>query len=327
MSPHVTVVVLAYNAAGHIEAGVLDRVVESARRSASRAAVVLVDNASSDDTVPLMLARHPDVHVLRCLHNTLYCTGMNVGLQYAHHRFTSDYYVLVDHDYLVEKGYLDELVAFMETHPEAGTCQCLTHRLDSPAEVYSAGHRYDERGACWPITELPDVDADFVETRSSSIAASIFRGEALARTGLLDPVLRMYYESSDISFRLRAAGYRTYCHLRARASQEGHVHQGYRHHTWFYVWRNRPIFWAKHDAGMYDVVRRHYQQELERIACDQEALDFLRPEHEADETRRRAIVEGLWIGAATAQAVAAGEARPEVPLDGFEKGSAVLVAP
>lgn len=323
MTAHVSVIVLAYNAARHIRSGFLNRIVETSRIARSEVDIVLVDNASSDDTVPLVLSGYPDVHVLRCLYNSLYCTGMNIGLQYACHRFSSEYYVLVDHDYLVGENYLEELVAFMEAHPDAGTCQCLTHRLDSPTDIYSAGHRYDEHGACWPITELPDTREPYVETRSNSIAASIFRGEALARTGLLDPVLKMYYESSDISFRIRAAGYKTYCHLRARASQEGHVREGYRNHTWFYVWRNRPIFWAKHDSGALEVVRAHYEEELHKIHHHQETLEFLRQSDEPAETRRRAIVEGLRI----ADGIAAEKSHPEVSLDAFAKNSAVLLRP
>jgi GT2 family glycosyltransferase len=319
MSRQVTVVVLGYNSKTYLEAGLLDLLVERSRYQGDRAAVVFVDNASTDGTAELVRRQHPEVQVLRCLHNTLYCTGMNIGLQYAYRRFGSDYLVLVDHDYLVEEGYLEHLVNFMAHHPEAGTCQSLTRRIDEPSAVYSAGHRYDQDGACTPIDELPSTADDHVETVSSSIAASIFRSRALARVGLLDPIFRMYFESSDISFRLHAAGYRTYCHLRAIAYQEGHLHRGYRHHNWFYVWRNRPIFWAKHDRVMLERVRRHYQDLLGTIARAQDRVAYLEPEHEADETRRRAMVEGLRI----AEWIVANRPRPEVRLGDFSKTSAI----
>jgi GT2 family glycosyltransferase len=319
MSHRVAVVVLGYNAAAYLEAGYLQALVERSRCGGDQAAFVFVDNASTDGTPDLVRLQNPEVHVLRCLYNTLYCTGVNIGLQYAYHRFGSDYLVLVDHDYLVEEGYLEQLVSFMQEHPEAGTCQSLTRRSDNPSAVYSAGHRYDDHGACAPIDELPSAADDYVETVSSSIAASIFRSEALAKVGLLDPIFRMYFESSDISFRLRAAGYRTYCHLRAVAYQEGHLHRGYRHHNWFYVWRNRPIFWAKHDRAMLERVREHYQEILRSIENAQEQVAYLGPEHEPDETRRRAILEGLAI----ADWIVANRPRPEVRLRDFSKTSAI----
>jgi GT2 family glycosyltransferase len=319
MSPRVVVVVLGYNSAAYLEAGLLQHLVERSRYGGDRAAVVFVDNASTDGTPHLVQRHHPQVHVLRCLYNTLYCTGMNIGLQYAWRRFGSEYLVLVDHDYLVEEGYLEHLVAFMARHPDAGTCQSLTRRIDKPSAVYSAGHRYDQDGACTPVAELPSTGDDHIETVSSSIAASIFRSDALARVGLLDPIFRMYYESSDVSFRLRAAGYRTYCHLRATAYQEGHLHRGYQHHNWFYVWRNRPIFWAKHDRAMLGQVRRHYQEQLGTITRAQDRVPYLGPEHEADETRRRAMVEGLRI----ADWIVANRPRAEVRLGDFSKTSAI----
>lgn len=73
--------------------------------------VLLVDNASSDDSIPFVRANYPWVRVIRLTTNTGFAGGNNAGLPFAHARFV----VLLNNDTVADPHWLAELAAEMES--------------------------------------------------------------------------------------------------------------------------------------------------------------------------------------------------------------------
>ncbi|MCU0231269.1 MAG: glycosyltransferase family 2 protein [Acidobacteria bacterium] len=180
--------------------------------------VVVVDNASVDDTVAAVADRFPAATVLRNRENLGFAGGCNVGIQHA--LSAGDAFVLlVNPDTEAGPELVGRLVSFMQAHPRAGIVGPKTH---STHAMPDGGPRLLYKGA-WrralplrqsiPGIEGADAGDDDAPRRTDYVwgHAMMLRAEALRRIGLLDPDFFMYYEDLDLCRRMDAAGFEVWC--------------------------------------------------------------------------------------------------------------------
>jgi GT2 family glycosyltransferase len=84
---------------------------------AARLQIVVVDNASTDDSVARIKLAHPDVSVVHSSRNRGFAGGSNLAIKSMP---DVDYVALLNNDALVEPGWLKPLVEVLELHPDAG---------------------------------------------------------------------------------------------------------------------------------------------------------------------------------------------------------------
>ena len=84
-----------------------------------RLTVIVVDNASSDDSIARIHASYPEVAVLKNSVNQGYAEGNNVGIRYALGLYV-DYVVLLNNDTEVRTDFLSYLVAEAESDTAIG---------------------------------------------------------------------------------------------------------------------------------------------------------------------------------------------------------------
>ena len=82
------------------------------------AEVIVADNASSDGSVQMMKEEFPQVRLLEF--SAKY--GFTGGYNRAFDGLQADYYVLINSDIEVPRGWLEPLVEWMDSHPECGAC-------------------------------------------------------------------------------------------------------------------------------------------------------------------------------------------------------------
>jgi len=97
--------------------------------------IIVVDNASSDNSVASVKAKFPKVKVIETGKNLGFAGGNNVALR----NITSKYVLLLNPDTIVYPNTLETVLEFMEKHPEAGAATCRVELL-SGALDYSC-HR------------------------------------------------------------------------------------------------------------------------------------------------------------------------------------------
>lgn len=83
------------------------------------AEIVVADNASVDNSVAFLCEHYPMVRILTFEKNWGFAGGYNKALEMVE----ADYYVLLNSDVEVTEKWLQPLVAFMDSHPEAAACQ------------------------------------------------------------------------------------------------------------------------------------------------------------------------------------------------------------
>lgn len=169
--------------------------------------VIVVDNASSDDSVAVLQRDYPEVRTIALSENLGYSGGCNAGIREAR----GEIVVLLNNDIEAEPDWLAELVAALDRHPEAGfaASRMMIHtdrqRLNAAGDIYRRNGTPDSRGVC----EIygPPYDEETLVFGACGGAAA-YRTAMLDEIGLLDERFFMYCEDVDLSWRAQLAGYR-----------------------------------------------------------------------------------------------------------------------
>ena len=169
--------------------------------------VLVVDNASQDGTAELLAERYPTVRVVRAPRNLGFAGGAALGMQGA-----TGHVVLLNNDATFAPDAVEHLLAAFDGPGDervgAATARILLSGTD-PVLVNSTGNVLTSQGS--------GTDRDFrrpLGTESSDPdvfgfcgGAAALRREMLDEVGGFDPSLFLYYEDTDLSWRLRAAGW------------------------------------------------------------------------------------------------------------------------
>jgi GT2 family glycosyltransferase len=168
--------------------------------------VVLVDNASSDDSVALVRSTFPRVEVRALTANRGFAAGNNAGAAGA----TSKYLVFLNNDTRVAPGWLHEILAVAEATPAAGLFASRVVYLDRPEIIDSAGDGFLRCGGAFKIGHgRPAAGSPGSrEVFGACGAALVIRRDLFESLGGFDEDLFMVYEDVDLSYRARLAGSR-----------------------------------------------------------------------------------------------------------------------
>ena len=198
----VGVVIVNYNGGD----GLLLRSVESiVNQSLAARRIVVVDNASSDQSLAAVSATHPDVHIVRLADNVGFAAANNVGIDMLG---DCEFVALLNPDAVADPQWLEVLVAAAVIHPEVAAFASRIERDDGSGRLDSAGDVYHVYGTAWPGHQGQSLAAAPApeEVFGPSGAAAFYRREWLVRLGGFDEKFFCYFEDVDLNLRLRVAG-------------------------------------------------------------------------------------------------------------------------
>ena len=112
MSPDISVVIATMNARQLLEECLVSICEHSSELEYE---IIVVDNASNDDTLAMLSRKFPEVRVICNTENTRYATANNQGLAEA----DGKYILFLHNDTVLHGNSLQELFEFLETHEEA----------------------------------------------------------------------------------------------------------------------------------------------------------------------------------------------------------------
>ena len=179
--------------------------------------VVVADNGSTDDSIKWINNNFPDLRVLKLDRNYGFAEGYNIAIQKTRREFT----LLLNSDVEVTEGWWQPLLAFMESHPEAGACQPKIRSFSNPKlfeYAGAAGGFIDKLGYPYCRGRLFDsleedcgqYDGEPIEVAWASGAALMVRTEVYEKLGGLDPDFFAHMEEIDLCCRMINAGYKVY---------------------------------------------------------------------------------------------------------------------
>ncbi len=200
--------------------------------------VLVVDNASPDDTARRVAEDWPNADLVPMGGNRGYSAAVNAGTAAGR----GDVVVVLNNDVEADPDLLERLVAPLESEPQLGMTTPLLLR-PGREKVDGAGLVADTTLAAWPrLQGRPAADAgahDGVHAGPSG-AAGAFRREALEGVGGFDERIFLYGEDLDAVLRLRAAGWEAALAPGAVAVHVGGASTGRRSR-----WQRRQSGWGR----------------------------------------------------------------------------------
>lgn len=181
----------------------------------------VVDNASQDGSAVMVKELFPQALLIE--------NGENVGFSRANNQAIKEssgrYILLLNTDTFVTKGTIEQMVAFMDAHPETGaagcrlyfpngqlqlSCSsfptlftefCLATSLDKlfPSSPFFGRYRMNY----WDFNDVREVDVVLG-------AFMIIRRRVIEQVGLLDETFFMYSEEVDWCYRIKEGGWKIY---------------------------------------------------------------------------------------------------------------------
>jgi GT2 family glycosyltransferase len=256
--------------------------------------VLVVDNGSTDDSIPRLRQRFGDqITVVETGENLFYAGGNNVGIRWALAN-GADFVFILNNDTWVAPDAVSRLVETALTYPNVGILAPMIYFGHDRLRIWALGsqrHRWLPmprdmgRGEIDRGQYTTPFAVDYVTG-----CAMMARREVFDRIGLFDPGYRMYYEDADLCARARQAGFDLLVEPRAKVWHLVSVSAGHQAAVSRYQkTRYRVRFYRQHPHGPLPWLTHVllWLQGLTRIGA---ALMRARPD------LARAGWQGLWDG-------------------------------
>ena len=203
--------------------------------------VFVVDNNSTDDSMPYLKSKFPWVRYIENDENVGFSRANNQAIREAR----GEYVLLLNPDTFIGERSLRECIEFMDKTPQAGMCGVGMLRIDGSFAPESrrgiptpfvAFCKMSGLGALFPKSRLfgryymqylNKYSINPIEIVSG--AFMFIRKAALDKVGLLDETFFMYGEDIDLSYRVLQAGYKNYylptqiLHYKGESTKHGDI--------------------------------------------------------------------------------------------------------
>lgn len=181
--------------------------------------VIVVDNASTDGSTKIIKKEFPAVNLIESQENMGFAIANNQGIAIAKGR----YVLLLNSDTIVLDDAIDKVVAFADSHPEAGITGCRVLNEDKTLQLSSFMFPSVLNMTLW-ITYLFKLfprsqffgrermtwwDRD--DVREVDVLTGCFmlvRHKAIKQVGMMDERFFMYFEETDWCYRFKQAGWK-----------------------------------------------------------------------------------------------------------------------
>ncbi len=168
---------------------------------------IIVDNASSDDTVATIKKRFPKHKVIRLSKNKGAVGGRNAGLKFARGK----YLLFVDDDNIVTVNFLDKLVQLAITDPTIGFVGPKMNYFKDKKRIWFAGVKINLLTSWTHYLGINQLDrGQFDQIREIDQIPNVWlvKREVVEKIGGLDKNYVMSYGESDWPMRAKRAGFR-----------------------------------------------------------------------------------------------------------------------
>jgi GT2 family glycosyltransferase len=271
-SIEISVVIVGWNASHYLEL-CLDSLAKAPPRRSTE--VLVVDNASRDDSVQMIETKFPWVKLIKSQENLGFSKGNNVAIRQAQGRYVA----LVNPDVIVFPGCLDALADFLDQNPKVGNVG--PRVLNPDMSMQSTCRRFP---TLWNnFCSSSGLSSKFRNSRffagehmlyfphDRTLAVdvivgcfSFIRREAFDQVGLLDEGLFMYGDDVDWCRRARNAGWQVVFYPGGQAIHDrGKITAPYP--VRFAVAQQRSVlhYWKKHHGfwgvlGIRSVILFHH---------------------------------------------------------------------
>jgi glycosyltransferase involved in cell wall biosynthesis len=162
--------------------------------------VIFVDDGSKDETVSIINSNLPKIDMAVKVFSHEW-KGLGVSRNVVVKNAKSDYIIWIDGDMKFSNDFVTKLVNFMETHPAVGIAK-------GKQSLESGGNLLSTLETCSrAVGRMVNYQSDKAGMKALGTGGSIYRMNAIQKTGFFDKNLQGYGEDWDLELRVRAAGW------------------------------------------------------------------------------------------------------------------------
>jgi GT2 family glycosyltransferase len=198
-NPKVSIIIVTYNNAKEIQ-NCINSVLKQAFEPFE---IIIVDNASADNTVNLIRESFPDIRIIRNQDNIGFGGGNNTGVKHA----SGDIIVFLNPDTIVLSGWLEELVnSLVRGKKIIATSKILTYdglMINTCGNIIHFTGLAFTRGYGSHPTAYPRPE---YVTEASGCSFAIWK-EDFIKIGGFDETIFLYHDDVDFSIRAHLMGY------------------------------------------------------------------------------------------------------------------------
>lgn len=172
--------------------------------------ILVVDNASTDNSLEYIKENYPDIEVLALDQNYGFSKAVNIGIRHS----KTPYVLLLNNDTTADPHFLEKMMEAIEQSPRIFSVASKMLQMYHPNLIDSAGDLYTLigwgvcRGTGRPASNYTKADEVF----SACAGAAIYRRSVFRKIGLFDENHFAYLEDIDVAYRARIYGYKNlYC--------------------------------------------------------------------------------------------------------------------
>lgn len=219
--PLISVVIPNYNGADYLERCLKSLAAQTYRNFE----IVLVDNASQDESVRIAQSVAPEAIIILQQRNTGFAGGANAGIKAS----SGEWVAILNNDTELSPEWLSECAAAIRRRPEAAFFACRILEFAGRERLFSAGDCYLRAGIGYRRGQQQDDRKEFhieCEVFSASGCAALYRKTVLEELDGFDERFFAYLEDVDLGLRLQSAGYTGFYIPRAEVYHHGGATSG-----------------------------------------------------------------------------------------------------
>lgn len=211
--------------------------------------VIVVDNASTDDSVSLIESKFPSVDIIKLDDNYGFSRAANEGLIRTK---KNEFVILLNADTKADSMFVEELVRAIEKDDNIFSVASKMLQLNKPDIYDGAGDLYCCLGWAYALGKDKRVGKYEKESNvfSACAGACIYRRALFEQIGYFDEFHFMYLEDVDIGYRARIMGFVNKYNPKAVVYHAGSGITGSRYNSfkvriaarnsWYVIYKNMP---------------------------------------------------------------------------------------
>lgn len=183
------------------------------------AGIIVVDDASTDDSLILIKKQFPDVITVPLPKNVGFGAANNAGARVALH-YGATHLILLNNDTKPAPDFLENLWQAFLQKPDAGAIGGALLFYDDPQKIQTAGIQILKNGGATDYLANAPVSIltqDIMEIFAPSAGCALISADVWKKTHGFDESYGMYLEDVDLGYKIRALGLKCYLATNAKA--------------------------------------------------------------------------------------------------------------
>ncbi len=213
---------------------------------------LVVDNGSSDDSVPAIRAAFPNVLIDETHANLGFAGGNNVGIEWVlkHH---AEWIFLLNNDTIVAPDLLHRFLEAAKEQPKAKILGAKIYRYSDPQRIDHLGGSWNPKIVEFDSYAYNQLDNPYYSDMRPVdyvCGAALFMHASVPKTiGLLEPRFFLFWEETDYCFRARRAGFEVWTAPEAKVWHKVSASfTGGKPHMQYFWWRSR-LLWLERNCS------------------------------------------------------------------------------